>query len=123
MWCCFGDAWLWLGSWQWHFFDSASIKDHCQECEACDQSWIIWGTLVLPIALSAKGKTMTQDSQSTPDIAFFQIIGMTLLALTFAVGAITIVGSMKVSEPSMLAQSLVGHTTPSDGGILSVDHL
>ena len=66
---------------------------------------------------------MSHDAQSAPDIAFLRNIGITLIALTVAVGAISVVGCLKTSEPWMLAQSLDGNTTASDVGILGVDSL
>lgn len=80
------------------------------------------GTLALLRALSPKGKRMTHNAQSAPDIAFLRNIGMTLLALTFAVGAISVVGCMNADEPLMVAQSPDGNKTASNVGILSVDH-
>ena len=64
---------------------------------------------------------MSHDVQSAPDIAFFRNIGITLLALTVAVGAISVIGCLKTSETSMLAQSLEGNTTASGASILKVD--
>jgi len=49
-------------------------------------------------ALFPKGKRMSHDPQSVPDIAFLRNIGMVLLALTVAVGAICVVGGLKSSE-------------------------
>ena len=74
-------------------------------------------------ALSPEGNKMAHDAQSTPDIAFLRNIGITLLALTVAVGAISVVGCLKTSEPWMLAQSLDINTTARADGILSLDSL
>jgi hypothetical protein len=81
------------------------------------------GTLMLISALFPKGKSMTHHAQSAPDIAFLRNIGIALLGLTVAVGAISVVGCLKAGEPWMVAQSLDGNITASDVGILSVDHL
>jgi hypothetical protein len=74
-------------------------------------------------ALFRKGKTMAHDAQSAPDVAFLRNIGIALVAITVAVGAIGVVGCLNTSEPWMLAQSLDGNTTASDAGILKVDFL
>jgi hypothetical protein len=50
-------------------------------------------------ALFPKGKRMSHDAQSVPDIALLRNIGMALLALTIAVGAICVVGGLKSREP------------------------
>ena len=74
-------------------------------------------------ALSAKGKTMSPDAQSAPDIAFLRNVAITLLALTVVVGAIGVTGSLVTSDPFVLDQSLDGNTTAGDTGIPKVDSL
>jgi hypothetical protein len=66
------------------------------------------GTLTLFTALFPKGKRMSYDPQSAPDMVFFRNTGIALLALTVAVGAISVVGALKTSEPLVLAQSVGG---------------
>ena len=41
---------------------------------------------------------MSHEVQSKPDIAFLRNMGLALFALTIAVGAISIFGSLKTSE-------------------------
>ena len=65
-------------------------------------------------ALFPKGNRMSHDAQSAPDIVFLRNIGMALLALTVATGAICVVGSLKYSEPLVLAQSVDDNATATD---------
>jgi hypothetical protein len=58
--------------------------------------------------------TMPCDPQSAPDIVFLRNTGIALLALTVAVGAISIVGALKTSKPLMLAQSAEGAVPAAD---------
>ena len=46
------------------------------------------------------------DPQSGSDLVFLRNTGITLVALTLAVGAISVVGSLKTSNPVVLAQSV-----------------
>ena len=55
-------------------------------------------------ALFSKGKTMSDDTQSAPDTAFLRTIGITLLTLAVATGAISIVGCLATTEISISAQ-------------------
>ena len=64
------------------------------------------GTLMLFSALFPKGKRMSYDPQSAPDIVFLRNTGMALLALTIATGAISVIVTLKTSEPLVLAQSV-----------------
>ena len=57
-------------------------------------------------ALFPKGKTMSHDPQSAPDIVFLRNIGIALVALTVAAGTISVVEGLKTSEPVLLAQSM-----------------
>ena len=57
---------------------------------------------------------MSHEAQSTPDIAFLRNIGMALLALTVAVGTISVVGSLKTSEPLELPQSVEGNAVATN---------
>lgn len=50
-------------------------------------------------ALFPKGKTMSHDAQSAPDIVFLRNIGIALVALAVATGAICVVGGLKSGEP------------------------
>ena len=51
---------------------------------------------------------MPDDQQLLPDIAFFRNAGIALLALTVALGTISVVGSLKATAPFMLVQSVDG---------------
>jgi hypothetical protein len=60
---------------------------------------------------------MPYDPQSGPDIVFLRNTGIALLALTLAVGAISVVGSLKTRElvePVVLAQSVDGGSPAAD---------
>ncbi len=57
---------------------------------------------------------MSHDAQSAPDIIFLRNIGIVLMALTVATGAICVVGSIKYSEPLVLAQSVDGNAAATD---------
>ena len=60
---------------------------------------------------------MPYEPQLAPDLVFLRNTGIALLALTIAVGGITIFGSLKVNDPLVLAQSVdVG--PPTTGLIL-----
>ena len=50
--------------------------------------------------------TMPQDPQLAPDVDFLRNTGFALFALTVAAGAIAVVGSLKMVQPSALAQSI-----------------
>ena len=65
-------------------------------------------------ALFPKGKTMSHDAQSAPDIVFLRNIGIVLMALTVATGAICVVGGLKYSEPLVLAQSVNDNAAATD---------
>ena len=54
------------------------------------------------------------DAQSAPDIAFLRNTGIALLALTVAVGAISVVLALKTSEPLVLVQSVGGDAPATD---------
>jgi hypothetical protein len=74
--------------------------------------WGGWltGTLMMLSALVPKGKCMSYDPQPAPDIAYLRRIGIALLALTIAVGGITVAGCLATSEPMTLAQSVYGNS-------------
>ena len=65
-------------------------------------------------ALFPKGKTMSHDAQSAPDILFLRNIGIALIALTVATGSICVVGSLKSSESLVLAQSVDDNASATD---------
>ena len=54
------------------------------------------------------------DAQSAPDIAFFRNTGIALLALTVAVGAVSVIVALKTSEPPVVAQSVDGDAPATD---------
>jgi hypothetical protein len=64
------------------------------------------GTFVSINALFPKGKTMPYEPQLAPDLVFLRNPGIALLALTIAVGGITIFGFLKVNDPLPLTQSV-----------------
>ena len=45
------------------------------------------------------------DPQSAPDVVYLRNTGFALLALTVVAGAISVVGSLKTSQPLFMAQS------------------
>jgi hypothetical protein len=49
--------------------------------------------------------SMPYDPQSVPDVVYLRNTGFALLALTVAVGAISVVGVLKTSQPLIIAQS------------------
>ena len=49
---------------------------------------------------------MSYDPQSAPDIVFLRKTGIALVVLTLAVGAISVVGTLKTNEPVVLAHSV-----------------
>jgi hypothetical protein len=49
--------------------------------------------------------SMPYDPQSAPDVVYLRNTGFALLALTVAVGAISVVGVLKTSEPLIMTQS------------------
>jgi hypothetical protein len=51
---------------------------------------------------------MPDDSQLVPHIVFFRNAGITLLALAVALGAFSVVGSLKATSPMKLAQAVDG---------------
>jgi hypothetical protein len=60
---------------------------------------------------------MSPEHELAPDIGFLRNTGIALIALTAAVGAITIFGSLKVNDSLVLSQSVdVG--PPTMGPIL-----
>jgi hypothetical protein len=65
-------------------------------------------------ALFPKGNGMSHDAQSAPDIVFLRNIGIALMALTIATGAICVVGSLQYNEPLVLAQSVDGNAATTD---------
>ena len=71
-------------------------------------------------ALFPKGKTMSHDAQSAPDIVFLRNIGIVLMALTVATGAICVVGGLKYSEPLVLAQSVGDNAAATDLMLIKV---
>lgn len=72
------------------------------------------GTLTMLSALVPtlvpKGNRMSYNPQTAPDIAFLRDIGIALLALTIAVGGITVAGCLVTSEPMRLAQSVYSNS-------------
>ena len=51
---------------------------------------------------------MPDGPQLVPDIVFLRNAGIALLALTVALGAISVVGSLEATAPLKLAQSVDG---------------
>jgi hypothetical protein len=54
------------------------------------------------------------DPQSAPDVVFLRNTGFALLALTVVVGAISVVGVLKTSEPLIMAQSAASAAPAAD---------
>lgn len=54
------------------------------------------------------------DPQLAPDIGFLRNTGIALLALTVAVGAISVAGALNAGEPLVLAQTVDGGAPVTD---------
>ena len=64
---------------------------------------------------------MPQDPQFAPDVGFLRNTGIALIVLTFAPGAIMVVGSLKPFESLVLAQSVDAHAQPDDLALAPVE--
>ena len=64
---------------------------------------------------------MPQDPQSAPDVGFLRNTGIALFALTLAVGAIAVVGSLKTVRPSVSTQSIGAAAQSNDFALAPVE--